>query len=50
MQRNAMIVAANLGLQSAIPQIREFTKHSDEHLRELAQWAIGQLSAEGNLS
>lgn len=50
MQRNAMIVAANLGIQSAIPQIREFTKHSDEHLRELAQWAIGQLSAEGNLS
>lgn len=44
MQRNALIVAANLQLLDAIPRIKVFMKHQDPDLSSLAQWAYEQFT------
>jgi hypothetical protein len=51
MQRNAMIVAANLGLRAALDRIRFFLDSGDECLCETARWAIQRLeqTEDGNL-
>jgi epoxyqueuosine reductase QueG len=40
MQRNALIVAANLREPSAFPWIQKFTNHPNQDLVELAHWAL----------
>ena len=44
MQRNAMIVAANMQIREALPHIKEFLHHPDSELRCLAQWAHDQFT------
>lgn len=43
MQRNALIVAANMGIRQALPQIRRFTTHANEEIGLLAKWALSRL-------
>ena len=43
LQRNALCVAANIGLSQAIPSIRKFLDHTNPILRETARWAIHSL-------
>jgi HEAT repeat protein len=43
MQRNAIIVAANLGIESALPAIRRVTTQANHPLEQTALWALGQL-------
>lgn len=42
MQRNALIVAANLGIRQALPHIRQLTTHSSQEIRLLATWALSK--------
>jgi epoxyqueuosine reductase len=46
MQRNAMIVAANTLCFEAIPILRSFVEHEDPAIRELAEWALRQLTSD----
>jgi epoxyqueuosine reductase len=48
MQRNALIVAANLREPSAFPWIQEFTNHPNKDLVELAHWALEQYRSGAN--
>jgi epoxyqueuosine reductase len=48
MQRNALIVAANLRVATAYPWIQQFTNHPIQDLRELAHWALEQYRAPTN--
>ncbi|MFN5275496.1 MAG: tRNA epoxyqueuosine(34) reductase QueG [Planctomycetota bacterium] len=43
MQRNAIIVAANLGIESALPAIRRVATQANHPLEQTALWALGQL-------
>ncbi len=47
MQRNAMIVAANLNCIEATGLVTELLTSSDPMLRETAQWCLGQLQGAG---
>ena len=44
LQRNAMIVAANLGCKEAIPLLRSYSQHHEQFVRETAVWALDKLS------
>jgi hypothetical protein len=48
MQRNALIVAANLREPSAFPWIAQFTDHPNQDLVELAHWALEQYRSGAN--
>jgi hypothetical protein len=48
MQRNALIVAANLQEPSAYPWIQRFTNHPNQDLMELAHWALDQYRSDTN--
>ena len=43
LQRNALCVAANIGIGQAIPSIRKFLDHSNPILQETARWALQSL-------
>jgi epoxyqueuosine reductase len=43
LQRNALCVAANVGMKQAIPTIRKFLDHSNPILQETARWALQSL-------
>jgi len=45
MQRNALIVAANLQIREALPRIKELMNHSDSDLQCLAKWAHEQFTS-----
>ena len=48
MQRNALIVAANLREPTAFPWIQRFTYHPNSDLVELAHWALEQYRSGAN--
>lgn len=43
LQRNALCVAANIGIGQAIPSIRKFLDHANPILQETARWALQSL-------
>jgi epoxyqueuosine reductase len=43
LQRNALCVAANVGMKQAIPTIRKFLVHSNPILQDTARWALQSL-------
>ena len=43
LQRNALCVAANIGIAQAIPSIRKFLDHANPILQETARWALQSL-------
>jgi len=43
LQRNALCVAANIGIAQALPSIRKFLDHANPILQETARWALQSL-------